>query len=61
MFLLTSSNKRLRPNLEKYLKPGARVVSNEFPVKGWKPVEMLVVQTGKTEHKIFVYEIGRTH
>ena len=37
MFFLTSSNERLKPNLEKYLKPGSRVVSNQFPIKGWKP------------------------
>jgi predicted RNA methylase len=59
MYLLTSSNERLKPNLEKYLKPGARVVSNEFPIKGWKPVEVLVVQTGNIEHTIYVYEMGR--
>ncbi len=61
MFLMTSSNERLKPNLEKDLKPGARVVSNEFPIKGWKPVEALVVKTGAMEHTIYVYEIGRTN
>jgi predicted RNA methylase len=59
MYLLTSSNERLKPNLEKYLKPGSRVVSYEFPIKGWKPVEAIVLQTGKTEHLIYVYEMGR--
>ncbi|MGA2266899.1 MAG: methyltransferase domain-containing protein [Bryobacteraceae bacterium] len=59
MYLLTSSNERLKPNLEKYLKSGARVVSYEFPVRGWKPVEVIVLATGKTEHKIYVYEMGR--
>ena len=59
MYLLTSSNERLKPNLEKYLKPGARVVSYEFPIKGWKPVEAIVLQTGKTEHFIYLYQIGR--
>lgn len=60
MYLLTSSNERLKPNLEKYLKPGARVVSNEFPIKGWKTVETVRVKTEpKMEHTIYVYEIGR--
>src|SRR5689334_19358693 len=35
MVLLTSSNERMRPKLEQDLKPGARVVSNQFPIKGW--------------------------
>jgi len=60
MFFLTSSNERLKPNLEKYLKPGARVVSNEFPVKGWKSSEVVHVKTGSMDHVIYVYEIGRT-
>ena len=60
MYLLTNSNERMRPSLEKYLKPGARVVSNDYPIRGWKPAEMLVVRTGTAEHRIFVYEMGRT-
>ena len=59
MCLLTSSNERLKPNLEKYLHPGARVVSNEFPIRGWKPVEVVMLKGGSTEHRIYVYEIGK--
>ena len=60
MWFLTDSNERLRPNLEKHLKLGARVVSNEFPVRGWKPTEVVHVKIGKMEHTIYVYEIGHT-
>jgi hypothetical protein len=59
MCLLTSSNERLKPNLERDLHAGARVVSSEFPIRGWKALEVLFVKTGHTEHKIFVYEIGK--
>jgi predicted RNA methylase len=59
MFFTTLSNERLKPNLEKHLKPGSRVVSNQFPVRGWKPVDVAHVQTGHMDHIIFVYEIGR--
>ncbi|HTA72272.1 MAG TPA: methyltransferase domain-containing protein, partial [Bryobacteraceae bacterium] len=37
IYLATDSNEILRPNLEKYLKPGARVVSHDYVVPGWKP------------------------
>ena len=37
IYLMTGSNEILRPNLEKYLKPGARVVSHEYVIPGWKP------------------------
>jgi predicted RNA methylase len=60
MYLMTSSNERLRPNLEHWLKPGARVVSNQFPVKAWKPAQIVRVKAGSMEHTIYVYEIGKT-
>jgi len=37
LYLATDANEMLRPNLEKYLKNGARVVSHEYAVPGWKP------------------------
>jgi len=37
IYLATDSNAMLRPNLEKYLHNGARVVSHEYAVPGWKP------------------------
>ena len=60
MYFLTSSNVLLKPNLEKYLKPGARVVSNQFPIKGWKPVDTIRSRSGTMDYAIYVYEIGRT-
>ena len=59
MWFLTNSNERLRPNLEKHLKLGARVVSNEFPIRSWRPSEVVHVKVGKMEHTIYVYEMGR--
>jgi hypothetical protein len=59
MYFLTGSNERLRPALEKYLKPGARVVSNQFPIKGWKPAEVVHVKDGSMEHTIYVYAMGK--
>ncbi len=59
MVLLTDSNERLKPNLEKYLKPGTHVVSNQFPIKGWRPAEVVRVKIGKMDHVIYVYEMGK--
>ena len=58
MWFLTNSNDRLRPNLEKQLKIGARVVSNEFPIRGWKPAEVVRIKDGRMEHTIYVYEMS---
>ena len=37
MYLATDVNEMLRPHLERQLKPGARVVSHEYAIPGWKP------------------------
>src|SRR6266571_1133309 len=58
LYLLTSSNARLKPNLEKYLKPGARVVSLNFGMPGWKPASVETVHADRQTHTIYVYEIS---
>jgi protein-L-isoaspartate O-methyltransferase len=56
MYLLTLSNQELRPRLEKYLKPGARVVSYSYAVPGWKPLR--VDKTDERHgHNIYLYEM----
>ncbi len=37
LYLGERLNARLRPTLQKTLKPGARVVSHRFPMAGWEP------------------------
>ena len=59
MYFMTDSNERLRPNLEKYLKPGTRVISNMFPIKGWKPMSVEHVKAGM-DYTFYVYEVGHT-
>jgi cyclopropane fatty-acyl-phospholipid synthase-like methyltransferase len=35
LYMLPEFNAKLRPILDRQLKPGARVVSHDFPVEGW--------------------------
>lgn len=58
IYLLTKSNDLLRPILEKQLKPGARVVSHDYAIRGWNPVRVETVVAHKREHQLYVYEIG---
>jgi SAM-dependent methyltransferase len=60
MFFMTDSNERLRPALERQLHVGARVVSYQFPIRGWKIHDTVHVKLGKSDYPIFVYEIGKT-
>jgi SAM-dependent methyltransferase len=37
LYLLSASNVKLRPILTKQLRPGARIVTHEFPIGTWEP------------------------
>ncbi len=56
IYLTTSFNEELRPRMEKFLKPGARVVSHDYAVPGWKPT-MVVEAAGRQKHSIYLYEM----
>lgn len=40
VYLLPSSNDKIRPLLEKQLKKGARIVAHDFEFSGWTPVKV---------------------
>ncbi len=56
LYLLTIVNERLRPVLEKQLRPGARIVSHDFQVPGWKPEKAVeVTDQNGLSHKLYLY------
>jgi len=57
LYLETGSNEMIRPNLEKYLKPGARVVSHDFEIRGWKPVKVDKIDAYNRNHTIYLYQV----
>jgi protein-L-isoaspartate O-methyltransferase len=58
IYLLTASNELLRPNLERDLRPGARVVSHDFEIRGWKPASIEKIEAEGRARTIYMYEIG---
>jgi len=56
LYLLTSFNEKLRPKLERELRPGARIVCHDFHIPGWDP-EKVVDETSKNgiSHKLYLY------
>jgi SAM-dependent methyltransferase len=58
IYLLTDSNEILRPNLEKFLKAGARVVSHDYVVPGWKPKLVDKDLPDARGHVIYLYQIA---
>jgi len=57
LYLLTSVNEKLKPKLEKELKRGARVVSHDFEVVGWKPLKVESVYDQWRSHRIYLYKL----
>jgi hypothetical protein len=56
MYLMPSGNDRIRPILEKQLKPGTRVVSHDFEIAGWDPTRTERVEDGDGRgHTLFLY------
>ena len=61
LYQLPSVNELLRPKFEAQLRPGARVVSLDFPIPGWSAarVETALLPDG-SQHAVFLYSIGQT-
>jgi SAM-dependent methyltransferase len=56
LYLLTWTNERLRPLLERQLRPGARIVSHDYHVPGWKPEkEVKLMSKNGVPHTLFLY------
>jgi SAM-dependent methyltransferase len=43
LYLLSTSNLKLRPNLTRQLKPGSRIVSHAFSMGDWPPLKTVIV------------------
>ncbi len=56
LYLATDANEMLRPNLEKYLRDGARVVSHDYTVPGWRPATV-DKDPERRGHVIYLYRM----
>ena len=59
LYLTTSANDKIRPKLESDLKKGARVVSHDYEIIGWKPEKIETFcenpKLGYPAHTIYLY------
>jgi len=60
LYLLRDSNDLVRPKLEKSLKPGTRVISHDYEIRGWKPTSVERSEANKRDHSIYVYTIPQS-
>ncbi len=60
LYLTTSANEKIKPKLEAELKPGARIVSHDYEILGWKPSKTDNFcenpRLGYPSHTIYVYK-----
>lgn len=60
LYLTTSANEKVKPKLESELKTGARVVSHDYEILGWKPLKVENFcenpTLGYPSHTIYVYK-----
>jgi len=59
LYMGNDLNLRLRPILQKTLKPGSRIVSHRFTMGDWKPQKSITVKDSEgTEYHLHLWTIG---
>jgi tRNA A58 N-methylase Trm61 len=60
LYLTTSANEKVKPKLETELKPGARIISHDYEILGWKPSKIDNFcenpRLGYPSHTLYVYK-----
>jgi cyclopropane fatty-acyl-phospholipid synthase-like methyltransferase len=58
LYMLPDFNAKLRPMLDRQLKPGSRVVSHDYPIEGWVPDKVERVKGNFIhDHTVMLFEI----
>jgi SAM-dependent methyltransferase len=58
LYLLTSSNLKLRPILTKALRPGARIVSHQFGMGDWRPeTQETLTEADGSLHILYLWRV----
>ncbi|MET0500590.1 MAG: methyltransferase domain-containing protein [Candidatus Binatia bacterium] len=60
LYMLPWFNQAMKPSLQKYLKPGARIVAHDFGIEGWSPAKIerlpeVESRTGGYQHQHVLY------
>jgi SAM-dependent methyltransferase len=58
LYLATTANETLRPALERSLRPNSRVISYDYPIPGWQPINTADTNGANGDiHTIYLYEV----
>jgi precorrin-6B methylase 2 len=66
LYMLPWFNEKMKPNFQKMLKPGARIVAHDFGIEGWEPDKTvklpgyeLKIGGYKHQHTLYLWEMGK--
>jgi hypothetical protein len=66
LYMLPWFNEAMKPNFQKMLKPGARIVAHDFGIEGWEPdktekLSKIEIMPGgrRHQHIIYLWRIGQ--
>ena len=67
LYMLPWFNEAVKPNFQKMLKPGARIVAHDFGIEGWEPdkteklPEIEIMPGGRRhQHIVYLWRIGES-
>ena len=67
LYMLPWFNERMKPNFQKMLKPGTRIVAHDFGIEGWQPDKTLKLpgyesRPGgyKHQHTLYLWRIAKS-
>jgi SAM-dependent methyltransferase len=66
LYMLPWFNEAMKPNFQKYLKPGSRIVAHDFGIEGWEPDKTLRLPEPEVKigglihyHTIYLWRIAK--
>ena len=57
LYLGQDLNLRLRPKLQRELRPGSRIVSNEFDMGEWAPDKTVIVRSRERAYRLMLWTV----
>lgn len=58
LYMLPEFNAKMRPILERQLRPGTKVVSHDYPIEGWVPDKVETVKGDLVhDHTVMLFEV----
>jgi SAM-dependent methyltransferase len=57
LYLSPEANRRLRPKLQRELRPGTRIVSHDYDLGDWPPEQAVEVPLAERTHRVFLWRV----